>query len=697
MHEWANRRSRIYWYDQYALNEQETAFARYDPDRITEELVSVGAEIVALYAANQFGVAYYPSDLWPMHPGLRGRDYFGELCTRLQARGIRVVAYINWLNSRRADWNLIPLGCEDRSRYDEQRLASWADPADPDRRVQALPGGGWRFSCPLSPQRGQVVEISREILERYRPDGFHLDMFHGLPICVCERCRAALTPILGTGEITAAAIEAHWQEYIDWRCRESAAVIAGISTVLRQHGVVAAHNAGVPFLPVSYGFSEEWLPHLDVMVSEAFDAFLCHPTDLNATSIAVRLARGMGIPPWILRTSAQIHHAHWPISAAQWRLYAAACKANGCRAFGPCGIGAYPDTTTARRMLAHVKVGFDAYMEDADLDEGARPVARVALVFSWATRRYFGSGRANGSVAWCEEFMGWARVLMEEHLPYEIVVVERITSAENLAAYDLVVLPGTCHLSDGFCAAVRGYVEQGGRVLVTGETSLGDERGNRRADFALAELLGIHWQGSSTGPFAVERPVDPEPATGVLQQVAAVGQVVIGSLAVDPAGSVAGVEDPLPRATTGWPLVIEHATGQGRTLYVAFDLGRRATLHGDEHLEALMIELVDRLLPERQVRVSGPRTVEVTVWEQPDQHRTIVHLANRTVAHTLPTDQRQIREIVAVHDLVVRLRRTGTEARVSARQAEVAWSREGDELVIRVARLDDYAALVVEG
>lgn len=37
-HEWLRKRQRIYWYDQYALNEQETAFANYDPDRIAAEL-----------------------------------------------------------------------------------------------------------------------------------------------------------------------------------------------------------------------------------------------------------------------------------------------------------------------------------------------------------------------------------------------------------------------------------------------------------------------------------------------------------------------------------------------------------------------------------------------------------------------------------------------------------------------------------
>jgi hypothetical protein len=165
MHEWADRRSRIYWYDQYTLNEQASAFAAYDPDRIAAEMAGTGADIVAVYAANQFGIAYYPSAVWPMHPGLRGRDYFGEVCARLRARGIRVVAYINWLNSRRADWNLLPLGA-DPAAYAEQPLVSWADPSLPEARVQDLKGGGWRFSCPLSPQRQQVVEIAREVVDR---------------------------------------------------------------------------------------------------------------------------------------------------------------------------------------------------------------------------------------------------------------------------------------------------------------------------------------------------------------------------------------------------------------------------------------------------------------------------------------------------------------------------------------------------
>ena len=694
-YEWANKRSRIYWYDQYALNEQETAFAKYDPERIVGELVGTGADIVALYAANQFGIAYYPSRILLQHPGLKGRDYFGEVISRLQARGVKVIAYINWLNSTHADWNLVPLGKTQEECTREKPLVSWAGPGRPNGRVQNLAGGAWEFPCPLSPRAGQMVEVAREIVTRYHPDAFHMDMFHGVGICLCVRCRKALRDVLGTDDISAEVLNAHWADYIAWRTEVSADVVAGVSAVLREHGVLAAHNAGVPLLPVSYGFSEKWLPALDVFVSEAFDAFLTHPTDLSTTSIIVRLQHAVGKPAWILRTSAQIHYAHWPISEAQWRIYAAACKANGCKAFGPCGIGAYPDTTSSAQMLSRVKEAFDFYMEDADLDEGAESAAKVALAFSWATRKHFDEHPASGTVDWAEEFMSWARLLIEEHLPYDIVVAETMT-ADQLGKYDLVVLPDLANLSDAACAVLRAYVSQGGRILATGSTSLRDEKGDARAEFALADVLGIASQGSAKGHFAVEGPIEPAPASGTFQRVRPGGRVLSRYIRVDPAGSVGGVKDPLPIEVTDWPVLTSHAYGRGRASYVAFDIGRFYELHGDEHIGAWMAEIVDGILPSRQVVVKAPRTVEVTLWRQGSPQRMIVHLANRTVPWTLPTDKRQPTEIIPLRDVQLSMECEWRNPKVSGRGAEVSVRIDGNRLIVSVADLGAYAAVVVE-
>ena len=696
MHDWTNVRQRIYWYDQYANNAQATAFAKYDPDRIVAELVATGVDIVAIYAANQFGIAYYPSAIWPQHPGLQGRDYVGDLVSRLRQQGKRVLLYINWLDSKHPEWNVVPLGADPARVRAAGPLVAWADPSQPEGRVQDLPGGHWQLPCANSPKREQVVALAREIVERYRPDAFHLDMFFNNTPCVCPFCRPHLERLCGTSEITLQTLGAHWPAYIDWVAERSAALMADLSAVLREHGVVAAHNAFAPlYQPAIGGVGEAWLDSLDVWTSECFDAFLVPGSDLNTSSINVRWQQAIGKPSWMLRTSTSSHYSHWPIAPAKWQVYTAACKANGVKAFGPCGIGARPDTTSAASLLANVKGAFDMVMEDADLDAGAVSASRIALVFSWATRKYFDGARSISEPRWSQELNGWARMLIEEHLPFDIVTAENVASADHLARYDLVILPNTAHLGEAFCTAVREYVRTGGRLLATAETSLGDNRGARHADFALGDVLGIARRGAREGHFAIQRPAEPIPASGVLQEIAATGTVLAGSLEVDPAGSVCAMKDPLPLDRPGTPVVVSNTYGRGRCLYVAFDIGRFYELHGDLHIGRLLVEQVDRLLPARPLVVRAPRTVEVTVWRQEAPRRLIIHLANRTVPWSLPTDTREISEIVPVHDIEISLPIPFPNPAVSARHAEVTHREEKGRLLLRVPRLEAYAALLI--
>jgi len=286
--------------------------------------------------------------------------------------------------------------------------------------------------------------------------------------------------------------------------------------------------------------------------------------------------------------------------------------------------------------------------------------------------------------------------MIEEHLPWDFVVAEHLTTPEALAKYDLVVLPNVANLSDRCCETIRAYVCGGGRVLATAETSRGDERGGTRADFALGDIFGISRQGEADGHFAITRHREPEPASGLVQQVTAVGETLAQFVAVDPAGSVAGMKDPMPLEPTPWPILVRHNFGAGQSLYAAFAIGRYYTLHGDAHIGRWMVELIEALLPARQLIVNAPRTVEATVWRQPALPRTIIHLANRSVPWTLPTDTRQVTKILPVHDVEVTMPTPYPDAQVSCRGADVTVRREREQLVMRVSVLHAYAAIVIE-
>ncbi|MCC6443100.1 MAG: beta-galactosidase trimerization domain-containing protein [Armatimonadetes bacterium] len=679
MRDWITKRSRIYWHDQYALNEQETAFTQYDPDRISDELCATGADIVAVYATNQWGVAYYPSRFWPQHPGLAGQDYVGDLTSRLRVRGKRVLLYTNWLDSKHAEWNVIPLGHEEDPYYREQPLASWADPAHPDGRAQKLPGGQWRFPCMNSPARGRIVDIAREIVDRYRPDAFHLDMllWPWPHICACPYCRPALEAICGTKAVTREAVTARWKEYIDWACERSASLLAEVSAILREKGVVAAHNGQNPvWMPVGYGIDQGWLPSLDVYISEIFSS-------LVTPGMTMRWHHGLGMPSWMLLTSTLPQYAHWPVSKAQWLLTAAACKANGCHVLGPCGVGARPDTTSAKRLLDHVRFGLDAFMQDADLSEGAVSAAKIALVFSWATRKYHGQG----AMRWADEIEGWARLLAEEHLPFDIVTAENIASASSLARYDLLILPDSAYLSDSFCRAVRDYAQSGGKVLATAASSLFDERGDPRIDFALADVLGISHQGALEGDFAYPGAEEAEPASGAFRKVTSSARILRHRIECDPAGSVAGQCDPLPLEAGEWPLWAAH----GSAFYIAFDIGRYYKLYGDEHIARFIAEAVALCAPSCPLTVKAPRHIEATLWRQEALRRRVVHLADRTLS---AGDMSRINEVTPVCNIEISLPAKNPTVKIRGAEGETLF--DGERLTVTVRKMAGYAAVVVE-
>lgn len=681
MQPWYETRDTIYWYDQYALNGHANAFATYDPDRVAHELLHTGAGIFALYAANQYGIAYYPSRHWPQHPGLNGRDYPGELTERLRRHDKRIVLYANWLDSKHPEWQFVP-SRGPAPTYDFP-LASWADPAHPNGRVRDLPGGGWLLPCVASPHRTQVLNVLAEIAERYSPDAVHLDMVTFNDICVCDYCRPELEAICGTDDLRPGTLARHWDAILRRQNGAIASLMSEAAEVVRRRGAIFAPNSfAAPIEEAVRGNGEAWLESLDVAISECFEAFLAPLTDLNTTSLFARWHRAIGKPSWILRTGHPMYYAHWPISKAQWEVSAAACKANGVAVFGPCGVGARPDTTSARSLLDHARHGLEFFMQDADLADAAAPVSRVALGWSWRTRRTAPPGP--DAKAWAEEFVGWGRFLIEEHVPFDVIVTDDLKE-DSLSRYDLVILPGLADAGPQAFERVREYVDSGGTVVAIGPTSL-------------ADVLGVEEHDAVYGPFAIRLDDDAAPVSTRFFRVTSRGEVLEPRIEVDASASVTGADDPLPVGPGEWPALCAHGLGRGRCFYVAFEVGRYFESHGDWHIREWMLSLLGRALPERNPVVRAPRSVEVTLWRREAAGQLIIHLANRTVTWSLPSHRRQPVEIVPVRDVELELELETVDAglQISARNGEISWEIRGAHLHVRLHELRAYAALVIE-
>ena len=74
---------------------------------------------------------------------------------------------------------------------------------------------------------------------------------------------------------------------------------------------------------------------------------------------------------------------------------------------------------------------------------------------------------------------------------------------ERLSKYRALLLPNVAMLGDRQCNQIREYVRRGGSIMASFETGLYDEDLKPRADFGLADLLGIAKAGEASAPMAM--------------------------------------------------------------------------------------------------------------------------------------------------------------------------------------------------
>ena len=93
---------------------------------------------------------------------------------------------------------------------------------------------------------------------------------------------------------------------------------------------------------------------------------------------------------------------------------------------------------------------------------------------------------------------GYYQALVEARIPFEMAD-DRQLEPQHIGRYRVLVLPDIAALSDRQCQQIRDYVMAGGRIVATGETSLYDETGKRRANFGLADLFGCDYVKTTDG------------------------------------------------------------------------------------------------------------------------------------------------------------------------------------------------------
>ena len=580
-------------------------------------------------------VAYYPTKI-PLHYRSRflgERDCFGELVAGCRKLGMNVVARTDPhavhqdVCDAHPDWIAVDA--------QGQRRRHWAD------------ASLW-VTCGLGPYNFEfMTAVTKEIVSLYQLDGIFSNRWDGSGMCYCEHCQANFRKFSGL-ELprTANPLDAARRQYIVWRQMRLFELWRLWDAEIKKINPNAAYiaNAGGGALSdLDMKTIGELAPTLFADRQARRGLMAPWSNGKNGKEYAATLGRkaiagifSVGVEePYRWKDSVQ--------SADEIRLWVVDGTAHNLRPWFTKFNGKVID----KRWLDVVAQLYDWHYRNERYLRNERSLARVALVYSQQTATFYGAERAHQKVE--DHALGFYQALVESRVPFDMVH-DQLLDAAHLAPYRSLILPNIAALSEAQCRQLSEFVNNGGNLVATHETSLYDEWGVRRNDFGLAALFGASYAGQVDA--RVQNSylnVDADPASGryhpLLRGLENSTRIINGTAWVHCKANTAMGAAPLtlvpsypdlpmeqvwarvPRTST--PGVYARQVGRGRVVYFPFDLDRTFwEVLCVDHLRLLRNAVAWAHGEPQPLEVEGRGVLDVSLWMQ--KSSVTAHLVNLT-------------------------------------------------------------------
>jgi hypothetical protein len=672
----------------------------YDPQFWLDYFRSVHADAACLTAGGV--VAFYPTEL-PLQkrsPWLGNRDAFGELMAGCRAMGMNIVARTD----AHACWQKVYDAHPDWIRIDASGQPV-RHPSDPQY---------WE-TCALGPYNFEfMTSVHEEIMRKYKPDAIFTNRWAGSGMCYCQHCRENFRAATGL-ELprTGNPQDAARKQYITWRQQK----LFDLWRLWNEK--IAAINPDACYIANAGGGA---LSELDMKTIN----------ELAPTLVADRQGRRDLMAPWANGKNGKEYRAtmgskaiagmfsvgiedehRWKDSVQsgdEIRMWVADGMAQGLRPW----FIKFNAKPIDRRWFPVVKEIFDWHYANQEYFRNFRPLARVGLVYSQQSAWFYGGAEAREKIE--EPALGFYEALVEARIPFEMVH-DRCLDMEHLAPFRTLILPNIAALSEAQCASLRAFVEQGGGLVATYETSLYDEWGVRRKDFALASLFGASYAGKVEENMRNSYlNLEKDPSTSafhpLLRGLEDSGRIVnaVNQVDVTPADesaftplSIVPSYPDLPMESvyvrpggTPRPGVYLRRVGAGRVVYFPGDIDRTFwQVLNTDHNKLLRNAVAWATNEAPVVTVEGKGILDVAVWEQKDS--LTVHLVNLTNPMML---KGPVREIIPISEQKISLRvpadRRIQRVHLLSAARDVAYRAEGNTIVLEVPSIALHEVVAID-
>ena len=691
------------WYDR-PMRWAQVSFVESDPGNYDQAFwldyfKRIHADAALLNAGGC--VAFYPTEI-PLHyrsKWLGTSDAFGDIVKGCRAMGMNVVGRTDPHACHRdvleahPDW----LAVDENGK--QRRHAS-----DPD----------FWLTCALGPYNFEfMTAVHQEIMSKYRVDGIFTNRWAGSGMCYCEHCRTNFHQFSGLDlPRTLDPQDKARREYIVWHEQRL------FELWKLWNARIQEINPEACFIPNTGGGA---LTELDMKTVG----------ELAPVLFADRQGRAGLMAPWMSGKSAKEFRStmgnkpaigifsvgledkyRWKDSVQsgdEIRLWVADSVAHGFRP----SFTKFNARPFDKRWLPVVEEIFTWHHANENYLRNEESLARVGLVYSQQTAAFYGGADAATKVE--DSILGFYQALVEARIPFDMVH-DRLLDAEHLQKFRTLILPNIAALSSAQCAQLRAFVENGGGLVATYETSLYDEWGAQQSDFGLASVFGASYAGSREGPMLNSYlNLEKDPETGNYHPLLAgfenADRIIHGvhRVHVTPAESLPAplqvvptypdlpMEECFPRLDAGHDAgVFVRHVGKGRAVYFPWDADRTfwEVLNFDHAM--LLRNAVAWVTNEpAPATVAGKGILDIAIWTQKDS--MTVHLVNLTNPMMM---KGPVREVIPLSSQALRVQipigRKAVRTRLLVAGKEVRTRYEGDVLQLEVPEIGVHEVVAID-
>ncbi len=688
---------------------REPDIVNYDAKGVVKFLKEMNANSIIVNAGGIVDFFHTGLEGANVNPFLTDEDMLGDLIRECHREKISVICRVDFRGAERDFYRAHPdwfaMDEQGRPKKMSDRILSETDIYTPCYNSRYM--------------NEHAVDFLDSLFTKYDCDGIWenaVSVPYG--VCYCERCRTRYLKDIGSPLPTSEEMEEEsiYEQYRQWKYKCAEEHIARLRAAVKKYGEDKAYAAEIfGFFSVAdrKAINVVDLPmgkkNFDFFVTPAFVSQQGNPREYpSGLAYAGSLVKYMKM---ISPEKQAVHLFGTNGGAARYvrdpetenKIWVWEAAAAGGGFWDNLFNGQHPGATHDTRAAYLAKPTYQFLLDNEELLEENSPVAEVALYTSKATVDVMGDINPDKDRVLLG-MKGVEKILTEKHIQFVHLPSGNIT-LKALKKYKVIILPNMSCISDTEAGLLRQYVADGGNLISTYETSLYDENGNKRADFALGDVFGV----ASTG-ITVDTAFDcyqlirisGHPLLKDMQntELLANGEKTLLVNALEGTECVTTyipiiMNQPPEKAWirdmhTDYPISVVNYYKNGISVYFSNMLARALHTYAHDDFVQLFGNALDMVLSEPMVETNAPASVHVQLIKV--KQGIMVSLINHT-----GTMYRPVHEIVPVHDIVLKVKMEAVSTKVLYDvSGSVKVVGNGGEVEMAVPRLDEFVSVYIQ-